>query len=197
MNTRTIIVAAAGAFIAATAHAATSSDLRPVALAQAASINKTSTGERWEYQTKDGGVLWASTHGDLGALGQYCNASARACAWVLVLNNVACTKGEQHPVLVNTDQSASHNVIQCMGSLGGLGAAFAFVDFDRMDSAIRQGKLMGIAIPEQDDEIGVARFELAGAADVLDRMRQALRDGASEGAPAATEDGNGGADDEP
>jgi len=197
MNTRTIVVAAAGAFIAATAHAAASSDLRPVALAQSASINTVATSERWEYEAKDGGVLWASTHGDLGALGQYCNASARACAWVLVLNNVACTKGEQHPVLVNTDQSASHNVIQCMGSLGGLGAAFAFVDFDRMDSAIRQGKLMGIAIPEQDDEIGVARFELAGAADVLDRMRQALRDGASEGAPAATEDGNGGADDEP
>jgi len=197
MNTRTIVVAAAGVLIAAAAHAASSSDLRPVALAQSASISKVATGERWEYETKDGGVLWASTHGNLGALGQYCNASARACAWVLVLNNVACTKGEQHPVLVNTDQSASNNIIQCMGALGGLGAAFAFLDFDRMDSAIRQGKLMGIAIPEEDDGIGIARFQLAGAGDVLDRMRQALHDGAAPGARAAPEDGNGGADDEP
>ena len=195
MNTRTFVFAAAGALITAAAHAAPSSDFRPVALAQSASINKAATGERWDFETKDGGVLWASTHGDLGALGQYCNASAGACAWVLVLKNVACKQGEQHPVLVNTDQSASHNIIQCMGSLGGLGAAFAFVDFDRMDYAIRQGKLIGIAIPEHDDEIGVARFQLAGAVDVIDRMRQELKDGAADRAPP--EDGDGGGDDEP
>ena len=186
MNTRTLLIVTAAAMCAFGANAATSSaNFHRVALAQSASVNSPATGERWDYETKEGGFLWASTRGDLGALGQYCNASAGACAWVLVLKGVACAEGEQHPVLVNTDQSASHNIIQCMGTIGGMGSAFAFLDFDRMDYAIRHGKLMGVAIPEQDDEIGVARFQLAGAADVIDRMRDALKDRVASGGAAA------------
>jgi len=183
MKTRShILVAAAAIFAASTACAALSQST-------AAITTKAATGDRWQYEVQEGGsFLWASTKGDIGALGQYCNASAGACAWVLVLKGVSCSEGEQHPVLINTDESASHNIIQCMGSVGGLGAAFAFVDFDRVDQAIRHGKLMGIAIPEQDDTIGVARFELSGAADVVDRMRDALRDGS---ASSSTKDANG------
>lgn len=178
MKTPILILTAAAATFAATAQAASlASDIRPVALSQsAAAVAKAATGDGWQYETQEGGAfLWASTKGDIGALGQYCNASQGACAWMLVLKGVACNEGEQHPVLVNTDQTASHNVIQCMGSVRGVGAAFAFVDFDRVDFAIRHGRLMGIAIPEQDDTIGVARFQLAGAADVVDRMRDSLQ----------------------
>jgi hypothetical protein len=162
---------------AVTAQASLTHDLVPAASSQSpASVTKAATGDNWQYETQEGGsFLWASTKGELGALGQYCNASQGACAWMLVLKGVTCNEGEQHPVLVNTDQTASHNIIQCMGSVKGIGAAFAFVDFDRVDFAIRHGRLMGIAIPEEDDTIGVARFQLSGAADVVDRMRDTLQ----------------------
>ena len=175
MKPSSLILAGAMGLLAAVAQAASTTDLRPVALSQSAAIAKPAMGDAWNYEEQGNGYLWASTRGDLGALGQYCNASMGACAWVLVLEGVACNAGEQHPVLVNTDETASHNIIQCMGSVGGLGAAFAFVDFARVDFAIRHGRLMGIAIPEQDDEIGVAKFRLTGAADVVDRMRDALQ----------------------
>ena len=188
MKTRLFTLVAAAVILAAGSESAALSQSAIIAKPAA----KQATADRWQYEVQDGGTfLWASTKGDLGALGQYCNASAGACAWVLVLKGVECKEGEQHPVLVNTDESASHNVIQCMGSIGGLGAAFAFVDFDRVDQAIRHGKLMGIAIPERDDTIGVARFELQGAGDVVDRMRDVLRSGSvddesSKDANAAT-----------
>jgi hypothetical protein len=175
MKTANLILAAAAGLLAATAQAAPTAGLRPVALSQSAAITKAVTGDTWNVEEQGDGYLWASTRGDVGALGQYCNASMGACAWVLVLKGIACNAGEQHPVLVNTDETASHNMIQCMGSVGGLGAAFAFVDFDRVDFAIRHGRLMGIAIPGADEEIGVAKFQLAGAADVVDRMRDALQ----------------------
>lgn len=176
MKTRSLILAGVAVLLAASAQATSVSGLQPVDLAQSAAITPAATGDTWNYEAQADGFLWASTHGDVGALGQYCNASAGACAWVLVLKGVACNAGEQHPVLVNTDQTASHNIIQCMGSIGGQGAAFAFVDFDRVDYAIRHGRLMGIAIPEQDDTIGIARFQLAGAGDVVDRMRDAMKE---------------------
>jgi hypothetical protein len=189
MKTRSLILAATAALIAAAAQSASTSDLRPVALSQSAAITKAAAGDAWKYEAMGDGYLWASTHGDIGALGQYCDASMGACAWMLVLKGVACNTGEQHPVLVNTDETASHNIIQCMGSVGGMGAAFAFVDFERVDYAIRHGRLMGIAIPEQDDEIGVAKFQLAGAADVVDRMRDALQDRVAASRPPAMPEG--------
>ena len=73
----------------------------------------------WTVELQDGQGLWASTRGDRGALGQYCSDDG-ACAWLLVLWDAACDEGEQHPVLVNTDRSASHHVVQCIGTLPGM-----------------------------------------------------------------------------
>jgi hypothetical protein len=124
----------------------------------------------WSVELQDGKGLWASTRGDRGALGQYCSDDG-ACAWLLVLWGASCSEGEQHPVLVNTDRAASHHMIQCIGTLPGIGSALAFVDFDRADAAIRGATLAGIAIPEQTDAIGIAHFKLDGAAAAVDSMR--------------------------
>jgi hypothetical protein len=91
-----------------------------------------------------------------------------------VLWGAACAEGEQHPVLVNTDRSASHQVVQCMGMVPGIGSALAFVDFDGLDAALRRGSVVGIAIPEHTDAIGVAHFKLDGAAAAIDSMRERI-----------------------
>ena len=126
---------------------------------------------QWTVASQDGANLWAHTNGDGGALGQYCNVQDRSCAWLLVVWGVTCNQGDQHPVLVNTDREASQQVIQCAGAAAGLGSVFAFVEFDRIDAAIRQARAVGIAVPEQGEEIHVVRFKLDGALAAIDGMR--------------------------
>lgn len=148
--------------------------LRKTAFAQSAAPVASAAQGGWNVEAREGGFLWASTKGDRGSLGQYCNAEAGACAWMLVLQGATCAEGEQYPVLVNTDPAASNHLIMCLGAVEGMGAAFAFVDFDRFDLAIRRARVIGIALPEHDDEIGVARFGLAGAVAAIDRMRESI-----------------------
>jgi len=124
----------------------------------------------WSVELQDGKGMWASTRSDRGALGQYCSDDG-ACAWLLVLWGATCSEGEQHPVLVNTDRAASHHVVQCIGTLPGIGSAVAFVDFDRVDASIRGATVVGIAIPQQTDAIGIAHFKLDGAVAAIDSMR--------------------------
>ena len=127
----------------------------------------------WSVQTQDGRGLWASTKGDYGALGQFCSDDG-ACAWLIVLWNATCSDGEQHPVLVNTDRAASHHVLQCIGTLPGVGSALAFADFDRVDFALRGASSVGVAIPQPMDAIGIAHFTLDGAAAAIDSMRSRI-----------------------
>lgn len=128
----------------------------------------------WSFESQAGAFMWTGTRTDHGSLGQFCNVNAGACAWILTLRGAACAAGERYPVLVNTERAASHHLLQCMGGAGDAGAAFAFTDFDTIDFAVRHGQQIGIAIPEQDDAIGVARFALAGAAAAVDQMRAEL-----------------------
>jgi hypothetical protein len=150
--------------------------------ASKASQNDTTARGDWEYEVRTGSFLWVSTRSDRASLGQYCNVGSAACAWILVLRGAECTEGEQHPVLVNTERAASHHLLQCMGEVPDAGAAFAFTDFDRIDFAVRHARQLGIAIPEQDDDIGVMRFTLAGAEAAIDEMREELK---SELAPTS------------
>ena len=124
----------------------------------------------WSVERQQGRGLWASTKGDEGALGQFCSEEG-ACAWLIVLWNASCTQGEQHPVLVNTNRAASHHVLQCVGTMPGLGSALAFADFDRVDFSLRGASVVGIAIPEPTDAIGVAHFKLDGVDAAIDSMR--------------------------
>ena len=136
---------------------------------QAASTEVEGQGS-WSVEMQEGNGLWASTKGDRGALGQYCSDDG-ACAWLIILWNATCSEGEQHPVLVNTDRSASNHIVQCIGTLPGVGSALAFADFDRVDVTIRAASVVGIAIPEHTDAIGIAHFKLDGAVAALDSMR--------------------------
>jgi hypothetical protein len=137
----------------------------------------------WSVERQNGRGLWASTKGDQGALGQFCSEDG-ACAWLIVLWNATCAEGEQHPVLVNTDRAASHHVLQCIGTMPGVGSALAFADFDRVDFSLRGASVVGIAIPEPTDAIGVAHFKLDGAGAAIDSMRARILAQSGEPQPA-------------
>jgi hypothetical protein len=172
MNTWKTLVVAMLATAAANASAVAVHDQN---WSQAKSIPGAAPNEQgsWSVELQEGQGLWASTKGDRGALGQYCSDEG-ACAWILVLWGAACEEGEQHPVLVNTDRSASHQVLQCMGMVPGIGSALAFVDFERLDAALRGGSVVGIAIPEHTEAIGIAHFKLDGAFAAIDSMRERI-----------------------
>ena len=141
------------------------------ALGQTQAMSGEATGEgAWSVERQDGRGLWASTKGDGGRWASSAAKKARArgssCLW-----DASCAQGEQHPVLVNTDRAASHHVLQCIGAVPGLGSALAFADFDRVDFSLRGASVVGIAIPEPTDAIGVAHFKLDGAGATIDSMR--------------------------
>ena len=168
MNTWKTCVAIIAVVVAATAHAVGTHGTQ---WAETKSIPAGAAGTgSWSVELQDGKGLWASTKGDRGALGQYCSDDG-ACAWLLVLWGATCSEGEQHPVLVNTDRAASHHLIQCIGGVPGLGSALAFVDFERVDLSLRGAAVVGIAIPERTDSIGVAHFQLDGARAAIESMR--------------------------
>lgn len=165
---KTLLVTLVAAFAAANAHGLASHGHQwSHAKSMASQVSEEGS---WSVELQEGQGLWASTKGDRGALGQYCSDEG-ACAWILVLWGAACDDGDQHPVLLNTDRAASQHVVQCMGRVPGIGSALAFVDFDRVDAALRGGSAVGIAIPEHTDAIGVAHFKLDGAFAAIDSMR--------------------------
>jgi hypothetical protein len=133
----------------------------------------------WSYTSRGTAVLWASARSEMGTLGQYCNGDVGFCVWMLVLRDVQCTQGEEHPILLNTDQLAAPHVIRCVGSVAGRGATFAFTDFDSIDEAVRGAQQLAIAVPEQGDKIVVTHFALDGATAALQRLREALNEQSS------------------
>ena len=169
MDTWRACVVIAGLIVAASAHAVGTHGAKWAHMQPGAAEKPGSHGS-WSVELQEGKGFWASTKGDLGTLGQYCSDEG-ACAWLLVLRDAACSEDEQHPVLFNTDRAASQHLIQCIGTVPGVGSALAFVDFDRIDFSIRGATIAGIAIPENTDAISVGHFKLDGAAAAVDSMR--------------------------
>jgi hypothetical protein len=147
----------------------------------------------WEVEVNHQSFLWASTRTNQGLLGQYCDIKEAACAWVLVLIGDECSEGVERPVLINTAREVLAQTILCMGNVMEHSATYAFTEFDDVDAVIRRAERMAIAVPAEDENIGVDYFVLSGAGSVIDRMRvqlqeevQSFREGK---VPAATSSG--------
>ncbi|MCX8004722.1 MAG: hypothetical protein N2688_07160 [Burkholderiaceae bacterium] len=135
----------------------------------------------WQAGVVDGGGgHYAATVNESGhAFGQYCFVNDGLCYWILVLATT-CREGERYPVLVNSDAGASSHEILCLGPFRVAGRElwrYAFVDFNAIDSVVRSGLRIGIALPLQSDQFRVVRFDLPRSNDILDRVRErALRE---------------------
>lgn len=118
-------------------------------------------------------AMAASTLNDSGSgFGQLCYTESQKCLYILSLPT-ACVEGSSYPVLVNADSgSAAYDVI-CLGVADKGSWWFYFTDFDRIDKSVRASSKIGFAFPLEGDQFRVARFPLAGANAVIDRMRAA------------------------
>lgn len=128
----------------------------------------------WQVGVLKGGEgLYAATVNDSGGvLGQYCAFGNGDCVW-LVANDIQCSDGSRHPVLVNAEAGASSQEILCMTVEGR--SRYAFGSFAEIDLVIRGSRRIGIAFPMKDGHFSVNRFSLDGAAPALSFMRGALK----------------------
>ena len=94
------------------------------------------------------------------------------CVWGLINNN-ACEIGHTYFALANTDQGAAPLEITCSGQLQENGKAifaYVFSDWEQLESLIRKGTKLAIAVPMQSDQFTIWRFSLDGMTAAVDKM---------------------------
>ena len=127
----------------------------------------------WRVSTDKSGYAWAGTINDSGHLfGQFCEFSDGSCRWVVGMGT-GCKQGERYPVLVNSNEGSQGMEVYCYGELAGTPGTYtyAFADFDEVTSHMTKGGKIGIAMPINDDQFRVVRFDLTGAPAAIASMR--------------------------
>ena len=128
----------------------------------------------WTVNLKNPSAYSVTTVNDSGrVLGQYCFFDDNTCYWLIELDS-SCEESHKYPVLANGDTGAVSLELFCHGRLDDGGYAYAFTNFDQVDKIIGQSNQVGFAIPMQDDEFRVVRFNVRGAARALSAMAEAL-----------------------
>lgn len=129
----------------------------------------------WFVDTKGPTALYAASVNDSGhVFGQFCFPGADSCVWLIGLQT-GCEKGAQYPVLANSDAGAVHLKMFCDGQLDSGKYRYVFTDFDEVDDLVRQATRIGFALPLQEDQFRVVRFNVRGAAAALSVMRGATQ----------------------
>jgi len=129
----------------------------------------------WYVDTapKGNAALYAISVNDSGnVFGQFCFPNAGSCAWLIGLKT-ACKSGDQYPVLANSDAGAVQLEVLCDDQLANGLYRYAFTDFEKVDNLVRQSGRVGFALPLQQDQFQVVRFNLRGASAALSAMRTA------------------------
>jgi hypothetical protein len=128
----------------------------------------------WLVNSKAGEFQYAATVNDSGALfGQYCFPGNDRCMWLLGMS-ARCERGDEYPVLANSDAGATPIGIHCEGRLDDGLYRYIFTDFDSVDALVRKGSIIGFAVPLFQDQFKVVRFKLNGAIPAITAMRSAI-----------------------
>ena len=105
-------------------------------------------------------------------LGQFCSA-AHDCEWSIG-TKTRCDSGTTVPILANSDAGAVQLEIRCDGSsTDGRVFSYTFTNFEQVDNLVRRSVRIGFALPLQDDQFRVIRFDVRGSAAALSAMRSA------------------------
>ena len=105
-------------------------------------------------------------------LGQGCWFSTRTCYWMIVLD-LSCTKGIRDEVFVSADTGSQTMEISCLEGTPTVGNTlyrYAFTHFDAIDRVVRTNTAVGFARAVKNGEFRVVRFNLTGAATVVNAM---------------------------
>ena len=124
------------------------------------------------YVDTDSDTMYAVTMNDSGSLfGQYCFASTRSCVYLIALGT-GCEKGRRYSILANTDVGTSYHEIYCDGELEGGKFRYVFTDFGTIDFLVATAAKVGFAMPLQDDQFKIIRFDLDGGASATGRLKE-------------------------
>jgi hypothetical protein len=139
----------------------------------------------WYAETSDPATMYAASVNDSGnVLGQYCFPDDGACVWLIGIKT-GCEPGGKYPVLANSDTGAAHLDALCGGKLSDGLYRYAFSDFSAIDNFIKQATRVGFALPLQEDQFRVIRFNLDGASRAVSVMRAAATAAHSRIKPAS------------
>jgi hypothetical protein len=127
----------------------------------------------WFVETSKATYFYAVSVNDSGnVLGQFCFPGDGSCIWLIGMKP-SCKSGARYPVLANSDAGAVHLEVLCDGQLESGLYRYAFTSFDNVDNMVRQSSRVGFAIPLEEDQFRVVRFNTRGGAAALSAMRSA------------------------
>lgn len=148
------------------------------------------TYRHWETGvTENRDLVYAATVNESGSvLGQYCTPREGQCVWLLGTAS-ACKDGDRYSVLANSDQSAQQLDVYCGRQVDDGLYQYVFSDFSKIDSLVRNGLRIGLALPLQSDNFVVLRFDLGGATYAINSMKQHIATMQKKIAPASAPKG--------
>lgn len=132
----------------------------------------------WESGISDDGtyVYAVTAHTSMLGIGQYCYVDSGNCIYAMV-QDAKCDKDEKYPALINSDVSASHHMLMCVGPAPGLSRRYLYMfdNFDAIDAIVRSGTTMGIATPMVNGQFQVIRFSLRGSIRAINSLEAFYR----------------------
>lgn len=141
----------------------------------------------WMFEKSDdnGGILFAATANDSGALlGEWCFVEANSCVWLLAMKT-RCVEGSKYPVLANSDAGAAQLEVVCNAKLDNGLYRYVFDDFEGVEQLVKEGLRVGFAVPLEEDQFRVVRFNLDGSNLVLNLLEKEVSDMAGSANDAA------------
>lgn len=130
------------------------------------------TTKNWVVNTdNDKFYFTASSNEAAHLLGQYCYIAPETCYYTVAFN-ITCKKGESYPVLVSTELGAEHMNAVCSNTSGSP-HLLVLDNFAVIDRLVRNASRIGFAMPLNNDQFKISRFDLTGAAHAIDLMRGA------------------------
>lgn len=127
----------------------------------------------WAYSLTE--TYYAATINDSGsAFGQWCDTDEASCFYMVAMKT-RCDSDDAYPALINTDSGALSVKLICKGKHKERDLyRYVISDFSKVDTLVKSGKRVGIAIPIDSDEFRVIRFSLDGASVAVTAMRSAV-----------------------
>lgn len=130
-------------------------------------------GQTWSHgQMKSG--RWASTTNDSkGIFSQDCYTESEQCYWSMSMTT-SCVKDVVTPILSSSDEGAAHLKLMCGLPFSKNGETFFnyyLTDFEAIDKIVRASKWIGLALPLENGQFRVVRFDLNNVISTIDTMR--------------------------
>ncbi|EHN67938.1 hypothetical protein [Aliivibrio fischeri] len=123
----------------------------------------------WVINTDQSDYFYAATVNNSGhVFGKYCYFDSEQCLYLVGID-ITCTKGNEYPILINSDPGASSQILYCGDKVGNQNV-LVFNDFDKIDNLAKEGKTLGIAIPMESGKFKVSRFSLSGSTYSIQKM---------------------------